>query len=337
MNNSSRRNFLLHTSIAAATTSLGIGCSTTYRTNQITNHRPVIISTWSFGKPANELALQTLQDGGSALDAVEQGIRLVESSGNSSVGLSGNPNAAGVPQLDACIMNGPGHRAGSVAGIEGVVHPITAARLVMEKTPHVMLVGRGARWFSEQQGLKTNVNAEEKNLYEAWQKKLNQNSLNKEINSDNLDTVTFIVIDKNGDSAGGCASSGLSGKIPGRVGDSPIIGSGLYVDNEVGAAGATGLGENVMRYCASYQVVENMRQGMSTTKACAEAIKRIARIDPLGSNLGINLIAINKRGEFGAAGTQANFPFSITTKDFSEVRKGQALSAAYQKEGGNER
>ncbi len=337
MNNFSRRNFLRKTSIAAATTSLGMGCSTTYRTNLITNRKPVIISTWAFGKPANELALQILQDGGSALDAVEQGIRLVESSGNTSVGLSGKPNAAGVPQLDACIMNGPGHSAGSVAGIEGVVHPITAARLVMEKTPHVMLVGQGARWFSEQQGLKIIDNSQDEKRYAAWLAKQKNNSQNKVKKPDNHDTVTLIVLDNNGDIAGGCSTSGLSGKIPGRVGDSPIIGSGLYVDNEVGAAGATGLGENVMRYCASYQVVENMRQGMSPTEACAETIKRIARTDPLGMDLGINFIAINKRGEFGAAGTQANFPYSITTKEFSEVRKGQAFSNAHQKEGGNER
>ena len=337
MNNFSRRNFLRKTSMAAATTSLGMGCSTTYRTNLITNRKPVIISTWAFGKPANELALQILQDGGSALDAVEQGIRLVESSGNTSVGLSGKPNAAGVPQLDACIMNGPGHSAGSVAGIEGVVHPITAARLVMEKTPHVMLVGQGARWFSEQQGLKIIDNSQDEKRYAAWLAKQKNNSQNKVKKPDNHDTVTLIVLDNNGDIAGGCSTSGLSGKIPGRVGDSPIIGSGLYVDNEVGAAGATGLGENVMRYCASYQVVENMRQGMSPTEACAETIKRIARTDPLGMDLGINFIAINKRGEFGAAGTQANFPYSITTKEFSEVRKGQALSNAHQKEGGNER
>ncbi|MDP6893146.1 MAG: N(4)-(beta-N-acetylglucosaminyl)-L-asparaginase [Verrucomicrobiota bacterium] len=337
MNNFSRRNFLRKTSIAAATTSLGMGCSTTYRTNLITNRKPVIISTWAFGKPANELALQILQDGGSALDAVEQGIRLVESSGNTSVGLSGKPNAAGVPQLDACIMNGPGHSAGSVAGIEGVVHPITAARLVMEKTPHVMLVGQGARWFSEQQGLKIIDNSQDEKRYAAWLAKQKNNSQNKVKKPDNHDTVTLIVLDNNGDIAGGCSTSGLSGKIPGRVGDSPIIGSGLYVDNEVGAAGATGLGENVMRYCASYQVVENMRQGMSPTEACSETIKRIARTDPLGMDLGINFIAINKQGEFGAAGTQANFPYSITTKEFSEVRKGQALSNAHQKEGGNER
>ena len=337
MNNTSRRNFLLHTSIGAATTSLGIGCSTIHSTSQKPERKPVIISTWSFGKPANELALRTLQGGGSALDAVEQGIRLVEASGNTSVGLSGKPNSAGVAQLDACIMNGPGHSAGSVAGVEGVVHPISAARLVMEKTPHVMLVGRGARWFSEQQGLKTTDNTENKKRYEEWLTKQKHLSQQKKKKPNNHDTVTLIVLDKNGDIAGGCSTSGLSGKIPGRVGDSPIIGSGLYVDNEVGAAGATGIGENVMRYCASYQVVENMRHGMSPTEACAAAIKRIARIDPLGMDLGINFIAINKRGEFGAAGTQANFPYSITTSEFSEVRRGQALSKATQKEGGNEK
>ncbi len=271
------------------------------------------------------------------MDAVEQGIRLVEASGNTSVGLSGKPNSAGVAQLDACIMNGPGHSAGSVAGVEGVVHPISAARLVMEKTPHVMLVGRGARWFSEQQGLKTTDNTEDKKRYEEWLTKQKYLSQQKKKKPNNHDTVTLIVLDKNGDIAGGCSTSGLSGKIPGRVGDSPIIGSGLYVDNEVGAAGATGIGENVMRYCASYQVVENMRHGMSPTEACAAAIKRIARIDPLGMDLGINFIAINKRGEFGAAGTQANFPYSITTSEFSEVRRGQALSKANQKEGGNEK
>ena len=124
--------------------------------------------------------------------------------------------------------------------------------------------------------------------------------------------------------------------MPGRVGDSPIIGGGVYVDNEVGGAGATGLGENVMRYCASYQVVENMRHGMSPTEACAEAIRRIAKTDPQGMDLSINFIALNKGGEFGAAGTQANFPYSVTTPAFSEIRKGQPLSSANQKEGGNE-
>ena len=332
----SRRNFLKQTSLASASATIGIGCSTIRQTNDLQKQGPVIISTWGFGKPANELALRTLQGGGSALDAVEQGIRLVEVSGNSSVGLSGKPNAAGVPQLDACIMNGPGHQAGSVAGIEGVVHPISAARLVMEKTPHVMLVGRGARWFAEQEGLKVLDQKKDEASYKTWLATREKTTPGKEDKPDNHDTVTLIVLDTNGDLAGGCSTSGWSGKIPGRVGDSPIIGSGLYIDNEVGGAGATGLGENVMRYCASYQVVENMRQGMSPTEACVEAIRRIAKNDPAGIDLAINFIAINKKGEFGAAGTQSNFPFSITTSAFSEVHKGKPLSQIARKEGGNE-
>ncbi|MDP6795182.1 MAG: N(4)-(beta-N-acetylglucosaminyl)-L-asparaginase [Verrucomicrobiota bacterium] len=332
MTETTRRTFLQKTSLASAAATVGIGCSTIPPAKRLAKRGPVIISTWGFGKPANELALRTLQDGGSALDAVEQGIRLVEVSGNSSVGLSGKPNAAGVTQLDACIMNGPGHQAGSVAGVEGVAHPISAARLVMEKTPHVMLVGRGAGWFAKEEGLKVLDTAKDEASYKAWLAAQKKSSPGNGDKPDNHDTVTLIVLDTNGDLAGGCSTSGWSGKIPGRVGDSPIIGSGLYVDNEVGGAGATGLGENVMRYCASYQVVENMRLGMSPTEACAEAIRRIARTDPAGMDLAINFIAINKQGEFGAAGTQVNFPYSVTTPDFSEVRKGQAI----QKEGGNE-
>ena len=242
MTQTTRRSFLHRTSLATAATAIGGGCSTTPPAKRLAKRGPVIISTWGFGKPANELALRTLQGGGSALDAVEQGIRLVEVSGNSSVGLSGKPNAAGVPQLDACIMNGPGHQAGSVAGVEGVVHPISAARLVMEKTPHVMLVGRGARWFAEQEGLKVLDPAKDEASYKAWLAAREKPSPGKGDKPDNHDTVTLIVLDTNGDLAGGCSTSGWSGKIPGRVGDSPIIGSGLYVDNEVGAAGATGLG-----------------------------------------------------------------------------------------------
>ena len=263
-------------------------------------------------------------------------MRLVESSGNTSVGLSGLPNAAGVVQLDACIMNGPGHQAGSVAGVEGVLHPISAARLVMEKTPHVMLVGQGAHWFAKQNGLEVRDGQADEASYRAWLEKQKKPAPGQGDKPENHDTIALLILDADGNIAAGCSTSGWGGKVPGRVGDSPIIGGGVYVDNEIGAAGATGLGENVMRYCASYQVVENMRQGMSPTEACAEAIRRIARTDPQGMDLAINFIAINKRGEFGAAGTQANFPYSVTTPDFSEIRKGKSLSKAKQKEGGNE-
>ena len=335
MSDQTRRDFLKHTTAAAATFSAG--CASPQSSAHLAKRGPLIVSTWGFGKPANEVALKVLQGGGSALDAVEQGVRLVETSGNTSVGLSGKPNAAGVVQLDACIMNGPGHQAGSVAGIEGVVHPISAARLVMEKTPHVMLVGAGAHWFAEQNGLEVRDGQADKANYREWLTRQKRPTPGKGDKPENHDTIAQIILDADGNIAGGCSTSGWSGKVPGRVGDSPIIGGGVYVDNEVGAAGATGLGENVMRYCASYQVVENMRHGMSPTEACVEAIRRIARTDPQGMNLAINFIAIDKQGRFGAAGTQANFPYSVTTPDFSEVRKGQGLSRATQKEGGNER
>ena len=334
MSDQTRRDFLKHTTAAAATFSAG--CASPQSSAHLTKRGPLIVSTWGFGKPANEVALKTLQGGGSALDAVEQGVRLVETSGNTSVGLSGKPNAAGVVQLDACIMNGPGHQAGSVAGVEGVVHPISAARLVMEKTPHVMLVGAGAHWFAEQNGLEVRDGQADKANYREWLARQKRPTPGKGDKPENHDTIAQIILDADGNIAGGCSTSGWSGKVPGRVGDSPIIGGGVYVDNEVGAAGATGLGENVMRYCASYQVVENMRHGMSPTEACAEAIRRIARTDPQGMDLAINFIAIDKHGKFGAAGTQANFPYSVTTPTFSEVRKGKSLSRAKQKEGGNE-
>ena len=334
MSDQTRRDFLKHTTAAAATFSAG--CASPQSSAHLAKRGPLIVSTWGFGKPANELALKVLQGGGSALDAVEQGVRLVETSGNTSVGLSGKPNAAGVVQLDACIMNGPGHQAGSVAGVEGVVHPISAARLVMEKTPHVMLVGAGAHWFAEQNGLEVRDGQADKANYREWLTRQKRPTPGKGDKPENHDTIAQIILDAGGNIAGGCSTSGWSGKVPGRVGDSPIIGGGVYVDNEVGAAGATGLGENVMRYCASYQVVENMRHGMSPTEACAEAIRRIARTDPQGMDLAINFIAIDKHGEFGAAGTQANFPYSVTTPTFSEVRKGKSLSRAKQKEGGNE-
>ena len=279
---------------------------------------PLIASTWDFGKAANEKALKVLQEGGSILDAVEQGIMLTESSGNGSVGLSGGPNAAGVVQLDACIMYGPGHKAGSVGGLEGIRHPISAARRVMEKTRHVMLVGEGARMFALEQGLES-VEVNTKDRYEAWKKKRAAEAPPQKVDKKNHDTIALLVLGADGNIAGGCSTSGLGGKLPGRVGDSPIFGSGLYVDNEVGAAGATGLGENVMRYCGSFMIVEFMRQGLDPTEACRQAIRRIASKEPKGANLSINFVALDKTGRFGGAGTDRGFSFSVTTRSSSRV------------------
>jgi isoaspartyl peptidase/L-asparaginase-like protein (Ntn-hydrolase superfamily) len=286
--------------------------------------RPVVISTWPFGKEANEKALSILLGGGSTLDAVEQGIRVTESSGNASVGLSGKPNAAGYVQLDACIMHGPGHQAGAVGALEGFAHPISVARRVMEKTPHVMLVGEGARWFALEEGFVSVDIREHREKASAWRSRDQATAPDAEAepapNSSpkNHDTITLLVRGADGTLSGGCSTSGLADKLPGRVGDSPIIGSGLYVDNEVGAAGATGVGENVMRYCGAYLIVELMRQGMDPTAACQTAIRRIAAKDPRGWDLGIHFIALDKQGRFGAAGTK-DFPHSVTYPGFSQV------------------
>lgn len=301
---------------------------------------PLVVSTWGFGKPANEAALKTLVSGGTILDAVEQGIWVTESDPkNSSVGLGGIPNAAGVVQLDACIMSGPGHTAGSVAALEGIRHPISAARRVMEKTPHVMLVGGGARMFALEQGLESvETNAAEK--YEAWRK---QRGLAKPptkepaANPENHDTIALLVLGADGNLAGGCSTSGYGRKLPGRVGDSPIIGSGLYVDNEVGAAGATGLGENVMRHCGSFLVVEYMRQGLHPQEACLETIRRIARQEPAGRKLNISFVALDKKGRYGAASSEAGFPYAVASKSASRVLKAASHGGrAIGPEGGNQ-
>lgn len=289
---------------------------------------PLIVSTWPFGKPSNEEALKVLMGGGSNLDAVEKGINLAETTAPSqSIGLGGKPNAAGVVQLDACIMNGPGHQGGSVAGVEGVRHPISLARRVMEKTKHVMLVGEGARMFAIEEGLET-IPVDTKAAYRKWTKeraseRAKASALKK---ANNHDTIALLVLGADGNIAGGCSTSGLGGKLPGRVGDSPILGSGLYVDNEVGAAGATGIGENVMRYCATFRIVEYMRQGLSPEEACLETIRQIVRVDPKPiSALSINFIALDKRGRFGAAGTDGSFQFAVTTSKSSEVLKNPAI------------
>ena len=262
-----------------------------------------------------------LQGGGSALDAVEQGVRLVESSGNSSVGLSGKPNAAGVVQLDACIMNGPGHQAGSVAGVEGVLHPISAARLVMEKTPHVMLVGPGAHWFAKQNGLEVRDGQADVASYRAWLAKQKKPAPGKGDKPETTIPSHCLILDADGNIAGGCSTSGWSGKVPGRVGDSPIIGGGVYVDNEVGAASHRPRRERH----ALLRVVSGRRKHAPRNVAD----RGLRRGDPPHRQnrsrrewtSPSTSSPSTSRGEFGAAGTQANFPYSVTTPDFSEIRQ----------------
>ncbi len=330
--NMSRRKFVSHATIGllgGAAVSRGHADDATGKSEP--GQKPLIVSTWPFGKPANDRALRILQQTGSILDAVEQGIWVTESDAkNSSVGLSGTPNAAGVVQLDSCIMYGPGHKAGSVAAIEGIVHPISAARRVMEKTRNVMLAGEGARMFALEQGLES-VPVHSRRLYREWERRrMAERKRSSKVGKQNHDTISLLVLGADGNLAGGCSTSGLGHKLPGRVGDSPIVGSGLYVDNEVGAAGATGLGENIMRYCATFLIVELMRQGLHPTEACMAAIRRIARAENRsGDDLAINFVALDKQGRYGAAGTNKGFRYAVTTLSESRVLPNPAASVAF--------
>lgn len=269
--------------------------------------RPVIVATWTFGKACNEAAAGVLSDGGNALDAVEQGIWVAEADpANSSVGFNGIPNRDGVVQLDAAIMWGPGHRAGSVAALEGILHPISVARKIMEVTPHVMLVGEGAFAFAHSQGFPVQdlMTEESRKRWGEWRVK-------QALPPETHDTIGMVALDQHGDIAAGCSTSGYGYKLPGRVGDSPIIGSGLYADNDIGGAAATGLGEDIMRYCASFAVVERMRQGLSPEEACVAVLRWMYEKDPKKGSVSIGIVALNKAGEYGAAGMRKGFPYAV--------------------------
>tara|TARA_B110000444_G_scaffold102452_1_gene96685 strand:+ start:1410 stop:2384 length:975 start_codon:yes stop_codon:yes gene_type:complete len=268
---------------------------------------PIVIATWNV-KNATKKAWEVLKNGGSSLDAIEQGCMVEEADeNNQSVGRGGLPDRDGNVTLDACIMNSEGN-CGSVIFLKNITHAISVARKIMEDTPHVMLAGEGAEKFAYSRGyLKENLLTEKSRAnWLDWKKTSKYKPI---INIENHDTIGMLAIDNNGDISGGCTTSGLAYKMSGRVGDSPIIGSGLFIDNEVGGAVATGLGEEVVKTVGSFLVVELMRKGYSPQRACEEAIKRI--VSKKNSNykdFQVAYIAINKKGETGS--------FSIH-KDFS--------------------
>jgi N4-(beta-N-acetylglucosaminyl)-L-asparaginase len=288
--------------------------------------KPVVLSTWDFGLHANEQAWQLLSKDARALDAVEQGVRLVEGDPNErSVGYGGRPDRDGRVTLDACIMD-EFSNIGSVAAIEQIKHPISVARHVMEHTPHVMLVGEGAQQFALTQGFKKENLLTEASKKE-WQEWLKTSTYNPVVNIENHDTIGMIALDAHGNLSGACTTSGMAFKMHGRVGDSPIIGAGLYVDNEVGAATATGHGEEVIRVTGSFLVVELMRQGYSPQQACEEAVTRIHKKLQLRhkhlkhsvSDIQIGFIALSKAGEHGAYCLQKGFNYALKTHQQNEL------------------
>lgn len=302
-----RRNFIKNASLTGVGIAVGstlVNCAeNTSEKNKETTATvkaslPLVIATWDV-KNATAKAWETLQEGKSALDAVEQGCRIEEANEKGqSVGKGGLPDRDGNVTLDACIMNKEGN-CGSVVYLQNITHAVTVARKVMEDTPHVMLAGKGAEQFAVSIGLKhENLLTEaSKKAWESWKEKSEYKPI---INIENHDTIGMLAIDKNGDISGACTTSGLAYKMAGRVGDSPIIGSGLFVDNEIGAAVATGLGEEVVKTVGSFLIVELMRQGKSPQDACEEAISRIVnKPNSDYKNFQVGYIAINKRGETG--------------------------------------
>jgi len=289
---------------------------------------PVVISTWDAGIAANKGAWEILGKGGRALDAVEAGVMVTESSQNCCVGLGANPDRDGFVTLDACIMD-EFSNCGSVAFLERIKHPIAVARRVMEKTPHVMLVGSGAQQFAIAEGFpleEQKLSEDAERSYKEWLKKseykpiINIENKQKgpmipsklENGEWNHDTIGMVAMDAKGNLSGSCTTSGMGFKMRGRLGDSPIIGAGLFVDNEVGAATATGQGEDVIRVAGSHTVVELMRQGLSPEQACKKAVERIVRIKGnKAREIQIGFIAINKKGVYGGYALQKGFSFAV--------------------------
>lgn len=336
-----RRNWIKTISFAGLFHNLAFSKETKLSTNTIAskkNRTPIVLSTWhNQGVTANTKAWEILNQQGTALDAVEAGAKMSElDTNNCCVGLGANPDRDGIVTLDACIMNEQ-HQCGSVLALERIKHPISVARSVMEKTPHVVLAGAGAQQFALSQGFPLEsgeLSPHAKTNYENWLKKseyrpqinIEKNEIHAPKKLDggefNHDTIGVIAMDAHGNLSGACTTSGMAYKMHGRIGDSPLIGAGLYVDNEIGAATCSGLGEEVIRCCGSFLVVEYMRQGYHPTEACKKAIERIvskSKLKPADYQVGF--IAINKNGEFGGYSINPNFDYTVTNPIFEHEKR----------------
>ena len=273
------------------------------------NFTPMVrsISTWKTTE-ANQKAGQMLDKGEDALDAAVAGVAIEEENPkNTTVGYGGAPDRTGKVTLDACVMNHLGD-CGSVVAVENIVNVARLAKDVMEKTPHVMLSGKGAEEFAISQGYKKTDLLTDKSKKE-WEEWLKDQDYRPIINIENHDTIGMLCIDKNNNLSGACTTSGLAYKMKGRVGDSPIIGSGLFIDNKIGGAVATGLGEEVVKTVGSFLVVELMRQGLSPQEACEKAIKRIVSNNSQKNKFQVAYIAMNKKGEVGSYSIEPGFSY----------------------------
>lgn len=318
-----RRNFIKNAALSGASLALG---SSILSCKEKTNHLegtqsfsdgsfPLVVATWNV-KNATAKAWETLQNGKSVVDAIEKGCNVEEDNADGlSVGKGGLPDRDGQVSLDACIMDSQGD-CGSVVYLQNIPHAISVARKVMENTPHVMLAGNGAEQFAYEMGFKKEdlLTDKAKKAWEEWKVKSEYKPI---INIENHDTIGMLAIDENGNIAGGCTTSGLAYKMAGRVGDSPIIGAGLYIDNQFGAAVATGLGEEVVKTVGSFLIVELMRQGKSPQDACKEAINRIInKPNSNYKNFQVGFVAVNKKGEIGCYSIHKGF--SITKYQTNE-------------------
>lgn len=310
-----------------------------FSNNKTIANKPIVVSTWDSGLAVNAEAWKVLKKNGRALDAVEVAANSIEDTINCCVGLGGNPDRDGKVTLDACIMDEKAN-CGSVAFLQHIKHPISVARKLMETTPHVMLVGDGALQFALENGFKREpdkLSDDAAKTYKEWLKKseykpvinIEQQQIKAKKSGSgpfapsyfddgtaNHDTMGTIALDASSNLSGACTTSGMAFKLHGRVGDSPIIGAGLFVDNEIGAATSSGQGEEVIRVAGTHLVVEMMRLGKTPEEACKIAVERIVKINPeKAKGFQVGFIAINKQGEYGAYSIQHGFSYSVTLAD----------------------